>query len=394
MNTRVTQMVELLFRDVEVTDEVAALHDEVLDNCQDRFDDLLKNGVSEDEALAAVVESLKGMEDVLKDYPRKGSAGGEKEPEKTKSTGEKAEEETDSREPRTICFNTADVGAIQAQLTGCDIEIAEGEGDKVVLEKQGRIHYSRESDGTLKIWQERVSENLFKGVSWEESFSSFEHFGDAINRIAQNFSNLFAEKVGTGGDEAGEKVVLRLPRTFHPDVNLRTTRGDINWSGVVPGSSLVLSTTSGDIRMRIDRRYLLQRAEITTISGDAEIKLSAETVRVNTVSGDITWEGDAGMLEMNSTSGDASAKGRIRRMDLNSTSGDLNLELEEDVSSEVDTNTVSGNINIRLPDTVNGVVAKLSTVSGETRTRGVDLVNESPVVIQAKTVSGNLVIAR
>ena len=37
MNEKVTQMVDLLFRDVQSSEEVQALHDEVLNNCQDRF---------------------------------------------------------------------------------------------------------------------------------------------------------------------------------------------------------------------------------------------------------------------------------------------------------------------------------------------------------------------
>ena len=36
MNTKVTQMIELLFRDVQESDEVQALREEVLNNCQDR----------------------------------------------------------------------------------------------------------------------------------------------------------------------------------------------------------------------------------------------------------------------------------------------------------------------------------------------------------------------
>ena len=40
MNEKVTQMVDLLFRDVLFSGEVQALYDEVLNNCQDRFADL------------------------------------------------------------------------------------------------------------------------------------------------------------------------------------------------------------------------------------------------------------------------------------------------------------------------------------------------------------------
>ena len=50
MSTKVTQMIDLLFRDLEPSEEVQALHDEVLNNCQERFDDLIRNHLSEEEA--------------------------------------------------------------------------------------------------------------------------------------------------------------------------------------------------------------------------------------------------------------------------------------------------------------------------------------------------------
>ena len=363
MNTKVTQMVELLFRDVQSSEEVQALHDEVLNNCQDRFDDLVRSGLREEEALAAVMESLKGMEDVLKDYPRKEAAEAVRAPEEKEE--EKAEEKT--AEPERAVFSPAAVKSVQGLLAGCDVEIVEA-GEEVVLEKQGNVHYALDEDGTLRIWQEKVSENLFKGISWEESLSSFEHFGDAMNRLAQNFSQLLSGKIGSFGGASETHVTLRLPGTIHPDVCIRTTGGDISWTEAIPGSAFVLGTTSGDIRVRIDSSVLL-------------------------VSGDITWEGDAGVLEMNSTSGDASALGRIRMMDLNATSGELDLMLEDNSPSEAKINTVSGDISVRLPASVGEVSAKLSTVSGDIRTRGVDLVEESPIMIEAHTVSGDLKIS-
>ncbi|MBR3165806.1 MAG: hypothetical protein IKF16_06525, partial [Lachnospiraceae bacterium] len=71
MNTHVTQMVELLFQNVQTSEEVQALHDEVMNNCQERYQDLISHGISEEEATAAVMESLKGMDEVLREYPQR-----------------------------------------------------------------------------------------------------------------------------------------------------------------------------------------------------------------------------------------------------------------------------------------------------------------------------------
>ena len=388
MNTRVTQMIELLFRDVQPSEEVQALYEEVQNNCQDRFEDLVRNGLSEEEALAAVMESLKGMEDVLKEYPRKEEEKKEAAPEKD------AEPETEKRqEPETASFAPDTVKYIQAQMAGCDVEVVAG-GEEIVLEKKGNVHYEMQEDGTLRIWQERAAENLFRGISWEESFTSFDHFGDAMNRLMQNISHVVSGKIGEISGDSENHLVLRLPSTAHPEVCMRTTGGDILWKDATPGSHFELGSTSGDIRVQIDQDILLPETEVSSTSGDAELRMSAATARVHTVSGDIVWNGDAGVLEMNTTSGDADVAGRIRMMNLNATSGDLTLELEDDVPSEVKANTVSGGIHVRLTGSRGEAQASLNSVSGKMHTHGIDLSEDAPVIIEAKTVSGSLRISK
>ena len=73
-NETVERIVNLLFQDVEMTDEVQALYDETMSNCQERYQDMTSRGLSDDDAIAAVVESLKGMEDVISQYPKKSEA--------------------------------------------------------------------------------------------------------------------------------------------------------------------------------------------------------------------------------------------------------------------------------------------------------------------------------
>ena len=383
MNTKVTQMIELLFKDVEDSEEVQALREEVLNNCQDRFEDLVRGGLREEEALTAVMESLKGMEDVLKEYPRKTSAAPDTEARREETAAGEASQ------PESAAFSPKDVKTIQVQLTGCGVEVTSG-GDEVMLEKQGQVHYGLEADGTLRIWQERVAANVFRGISWEDSMTSFERFGDAMNRLARNVSQMISGKIGELSGAQETTLKLRLPEDLHPAVNIRTMSGDIHWEGPVPGSQFALGTTSGDMTIQIDRDSLVCDAAISSTSGDAELHMSAETARIATVSGDISWAGDAGVLEMNSTSGDAEAKGRIRMANLRSTSGDLELELEDEQSAEIKADTVSGDIHVRLTGTRKEAQARLKTVSGEIRTHGVDLTEEAPIMIEANTISGSL----
>ena len=71
MNATVARIVEILFQDYEMSGEVQTIRDEVMSNCQERFEDCLARGLTEDEAIAAVLERLKGMDEVLAEYPKK-----------------------------------------------------------------------------------------------------------------------------------------------------------------------------------------------------------------------------------------------------------------------------------------------------------------------------------
>ena len=70
MNDTVARIVEIMFQDVEQNEETAVIRDEVMNNCQERYIDLVNSGVSEDDAIAAVIESLKGMDEILAPYKK------------------------------------------------------------------------------------------------------------------------------------------------------------------------------------------------------------------------------------------------------------------------------------------------------------------------------------
>ena len=387
MNEKVTQIVALLFKDVAPSEEVQALHDEVLNNCQERFADLIHSGLSEEESLAAVAESLKGMDEVLKDYPRLGADSARPEANQEADSDQAFEKEKTG--PSLMNFTPEDIRIIDAQLTNCDLEILLSE-EGCSLQKVGDVHMQLESDGTLRLWQDSVPQNLFRGISWEDGLNHFDRLGDALNQLGQNISSLFSRGLKMATEEC--RVTVRLPANVHPEARIRTTSGDITWHDVVPGHDLILRTTSGDVDVQADRSFLLPRVEVSTMSGDAELSLSAEDVKISSVSGDITWNGDARSLKMNTTSGDAEAAGCIRETGMNTTSGDLSLELKDELPAEIAVNSVSGSIDLRLPGSVREITASLKSVSGNIRRHGVELTDSAPIRVRANTVSGNLKI--
>ena len=71
MNATIEKIVSLLFEDLAESEEISQIREEILQNCQERYHDLHEAGISEDDAIHAVIESLSGMEEMLSEYPRK-----------------------------------------------------------------------------------------------------------------------------------------------------------------------------------------------------------------------------------------------------------------------------------------------------------------------------------
>lgn len=115
-NETVERIVNLLFQDVEMTDEVQALYDETMSNCQERYQDMTSRGLSDDDAIAAVVESLKGMEDVISQYPKKSESP---EAEEAPKSAEVPVDDDGDGEQTDFTFHPADIGRIEMTMV-CD----------------------------------------------------------------------------------------------------------------------------------------------------------------------------------------------------------------------------------------------------------------------------------
>ena len=147
MNASVKRIVELVFQDVELTDEVRALREEVMNNCQERYEDQRAQGRDEDEAIDAVVESLRGMEEVLAAYPR-AQAGAEKpeEPEEPEEA-EEAEEETQAE----LRFDLEGVSHLRVSLRHEDVQLVAGEADVAVVRLMGGGMEARRQGDALVV---------------------------------------------------------------------------------------------------------------------------------------------------------------------------------------------------------------------------------------------------
>ena len=97
MNATVEKLVRIAFQDLREDPEVLEIREAVMRDCQERFEEMTGNGYTEDEAIAAIVESLQGMEEMMQSFQST-----EKTEEKTPSRDEQIFQERRFAHP---CFH-------------------------------------------------------------------------------------------------------------------------------------------------------------------------------------------------------------------------------------------------------------------------------------------------
>lgn len=362
MNPTIEKLVNLLFEDLEETEEVRALHDEVMQNCQERFSDLIESGMSADEATGAVVESLKGMEEMLRDYPRK-----------------RSQEANEAEGEQSYAFSPESVRLVETQLVNEDILCEPSPDDLVHVEADETVRVSLQ-DGTLRIAH---VERHHVGANFKISILNF-HF---------SFST--------------DKVKLLLPKPFAADVQLRTTSGDVEWNGA-NADKLSIYTASGDVT--VSDAQAAARLQVQTASGDVELLHSAaqhlevstasgditcsqltiaQSACINTASGDVHWNASCPHVQAGSISGDVTVKGECARIECKTTSGDARIEAEE-CMERITGQTTSGDARIRLPE---GMQAFLNCRSrfGDVRQR-VDSYPHAAHTVEWSATSGDVTV--
>ena len=333
MNATVKRIVEILFQDTEMTEEVQALRDELLDNCQQRYEDLMAQGRDEDEAIALVVESLKGMEEVISAYPR--AQAGEPCAEHGEDDG------------RVLYFPAAQVKWVEADLLYQDVHFVPGQGEQVVVRltgKEGNRLNAWLAGDTLRI--SRQEDNGGRGTRWWSRVLFFSW---------------------------GEQVQVELPASCHPGISVHCTSGDLTVQDVSP-REVRMDAMSGDITLQTDLTVPLREVNLKSTSGDIRVGCSAERVELQSMSGDVSYQGECPDLTAQSIS------------------GDVRLEEEKGGLRQVDAKTTSGDVDIRLPKGTPGVHLTGKSSIGDVRNHFPDLGMESSVLINAQTASGDVKI--
>ena len=366
MNEMIDKMVDLLFSDIEETEEVRALRDELLSDCREHYEDLLRGGASEEEALYRVRESLNGMEEVLSAFPKK------KKPLIAVSRFD-----PDQAEKLSIYAKNTDVvivpsadGRFHMDLTDSAYNIdAANNGDTLEVRlvpvlnadaaaaESAKVFY-KDDRGTYHVDFAALKDKILGSVQ-QAANSCFSDGGTLTVFVPVGCFRVIHAHSASGD--------IRLSNCGAEEVNLSSTSGDIECDA--PAGRMSFSTTSGDISCSAPAGQM----NVSSTSGDIELTGAVGALRAQSTSGDITADNILTGAELHTVSGDircCSASPTLGTVALHSTSGDIFFRASTNLPLAIETRTVSGDVSVTRPN-IPGATTKvtLQTISGDIEVR-------------------------
>lgn len=373
MNDTVARIVEIMFQDAEKNEETDAIRDEVMNNCQERYTDLIRSGVSEDDAIAAVIESLKGMEDVLAPY-------------KKKAPQHPVEDDEEDSDEQHAAFASYLVSQIDVSLVNEDVNIEASDDDLY------HVIWNRMTNRVVKVELEndvlRITRSLDTETKQEKNHVEFskddmsdfikaeegkiEINMDSISRAMKSLGDKiklqFSNGMNIGFGPAGSTITIQIPENAIPHTKIQTTSGDIDVQDVAL-ADLNVTSTSGDINISLDEDQHMKLVELRTTSGDIEATASTYEMTIASTSGDVEVEGYYHNLTVNTISGDIDVRADVKNMTFKAVSGDVDLEFISVEIRDVHGTTISGDIEIDLPEGLSEIAITTQTRSGDVTTR-------------------------
>lgn len=136
-----------------------------------------------------------------------------------------------------------------------------------------------------------------------------------------------------------------LPKTYEGSLEMKAVSGDIQVNENLKFDDLVISSTSGDIKMGDVEAKSIQ---VETTSGDIKLqKLTEDTLKLKSVSGDITVEEAHGIIEAKTTSGSIEVQKIEGKVEFSSISGDIKSD-DFKITGNSKIKTTSGNVRTYL----------------------------------------------
>ena len=387
MNATIHGIIDHMFKDIADNTETRALHEELLNNCLEHYDDLIQRGMSETEAIDAVVESLKGMKEVIDEYPKKqGSDRTEAKDEIPEIHAEQGQATDIPREkPAEYTCDPSGIKTLRTELKACNLIIGKSpdhlihvrceDMDQILCEETGSSLWIKAVDKT----KQSIAEAGQKMSNEEFSLKGLLNFlGKAVSSVASSIS-------------VSWNVYIDLPDCSLNEMDLNAKSGDIEVKSILP-EKLNIHTMSGDAKVESAAMNTASRMNISTMSGEIEVEGDADFITLSSMSGDVNARGSYQEAELKSTSGDVTLKGNVKKIRMSSVSGDTEADINNPDAVSIDGRSTSGDVEICLAPGTDSVHAAISTVSGSASCRIPDGGTGARLQIHASSVSGDVKI--
>ena len=392
MNASIQAIIDHMFRDTVDNAETRALHEELLNNCLEHYDDLIGRGMTEIEAIDAVVDSLKGMKEVIDEYPKKPGTGMEEiqaEPRINNIPGEETERpettEPVQEKPSEYSYSSVSVKKLRTDLKSCDLKIGRSPDGKIHVRCEDMDQLRCELNGsTLSVC---VVDKARKSIEEAEAKMNGTDFS------LKSLLSFIGKTIGTAASyiSVSWDVYVDLPDVVLSEMELNSKSGEIEVESCIP-DRLNIRTMSGDVEVKAADNHRASRVSISTMSGDIEFRGDADSLTLTTMSGDAEAYGTYMEAEIKSTSGDADLTGEAERIRMHSVSGDVTAELKNDGVRLIDARSTSGDVEIGLAKGTDSVHVNASTVSGTVSKYIPDCGAGAQLQINAGSVSGDVTI--
>lgn len=356
MNEPVRNAIEELFSGYPCTRDNVELKDELLCDLSERFEDDLAAGLSREEALERMRDSLEDIRQLL------GQRGAP-----ARASGQGAEEvrfAVKGEGIRRLCAQLQCMSLVIERVSGGQVLVGY-EGDEADF---SLVHHRLEGD-TLTLWEEK---------------------GDFLTNIARLINM-----------RSGLRLHLGIPQGLILDYDVRSLSGSI--MGNVPMITGRAESLSGKVRLECSG-HVAQLLEVKSKSGGVAVRCDARTLKaesmsgkvevegwfdqadLGSISGAVRFSGHAGRLVSEQTSGGCHLEGSFGTVQARGVSGSVSLSCQAAPES-VKARTVSGRIAIQLPQSVSAIMLDAKSLSG--KVKSAFPAGEGPR-IQAQSTSGSI----
>lgn len=338
------------------TDARTDLIEELSENLYQRYEDLIAEGIAEDEAFKQAMENLGDVDELLAYLAdTAGTADGCEAGPADAAGSSNAEGEKDAAGGES---GGAKQGWSKEDFNNLGKEIGKEIGELVGKAVVGARDAAQYAKDMAREWDFSFSTDEKKAEYVNEAISAQEVHAVEIKLIDGDVKLHVAEEDCQDIILAGE--IEKLESRVTQDGILYIKQGNT-------ASSSFLFTRgwgSTDIDITLPRR-LWPRIQIETVSGDISCEdfLEVDKLRVNSTSGDIEIRGMAHEAELTTKSGDLEFRGDLGILVGSSISGDIDVESGV-LPARLSIDTKSGDCNIRIPDG-EGFTVDYHTISGD-----------------------------